>query len=176
MGCNFLDQDGKSRPVIMGSYGIGSGRLMACIAEAHHDEDGLVWPVSVAPYQVHLLALAGKERTQGTKNLGDETNLTPEEIAGQIYQEFNAAGLEVLYDDRDESPGVKFKDADLIGLPIRITVSERSLQAGGVEFKRRASRDKSIVPIAGLSGVVRVELQMLENELARSVISVPFEE
>jgi len=176
MGCYFLDQDGKSKPVIMGSYGIGSGRLMACIAEAHHDENGLVWPVSVAPYQVQLLALAGKERTQGTTNQGDETNLSPEEIADRIYQEFIAEGIEVLYDDRDESPGVKFKDADLIGLPIRITVSERSLKAGGVEFKDRDSHDKSIVPVAGLSGVVRAELQRLEDEIARSVISVPFEE
>ena len=176
MGCYFLDQDGKSRPVIMGSYGIGSGRLMACIAEAHHDEDGLVWPVSVAPYQVHLLALAGKERTQGTENLGDEIDLTPEEIAGQVYQEFMAAGIEVLYDDRNESPGVKFKDADLIGLPIRVTVSERSLKAGGIEFKRRDSREKTIVPIAGLPGKVRADLQMLEDEIARSVVPVPFEE
>jgi prolyl-tRNA synthetase len=139
MGCYFLDQDGKSRPVIMGSYGIGSGRLMACIVEAHHDDDGLIWPVSVAPYQVHLLALVGKERPQGANIQGDEASITPQEIADRLYQEFITAGIEVLYDDRDESPGVKFKDADLIGLPVRVTISERSLKSGGIEFKIRTS-------------------------------------
>ena len=160
----------------MGSYGIGSGRLMACIAEAHHDDDGLIWPVSVAPYQVQLIALGGKERPQGSGEQGDEAAFTPKEIADQIYQEFIAAGLEVLYDDRDESPGVKFKDADLIGLPVRVTVSERSLKSGGVEFKLRANQDKSIVSIADLLEVVRSELNKLDNELTRAVIPVPFEE
>lgn len=176
MGCYFLDQDGKSRPVIMGSYGIGSGRLMACIAEAHHDDDGLIWPVSVAPYQVHLIALAGKERPQGSGDRGDEATVTPQEIADQIYHELIAAGIEVLYDDRDESPGVKFKDADLIGLPVRVTISERSLKSGGVEFKLRASPDKSIVSIAMLLDVVRAELNKLEDELIRALIPIPFEE
>ncbi len=98
LGANFLDQNGKSQPVIMGSYGIGSGRLLACITEEHHDENGIIWPITVAPYHVHLIALKG---------VADE--------ADEIYNSLQAAGLEVLYDDRNETPGVKFNDADLIG-------------------------------------------------------------
>src|SRR5690606_24402533 len=129
LGANFLDAEGAERPVVMGSYGIGSGRMLACIAEEHHDEKGLIWPITTAPYEVHLVSLRGGEA-----------------IAAQLYEDLRAAGLDVLFDDRDESPGVKFNDADLIGLPIRLTVSERSLQAGGVEFKLRRDADRSIVP------------------------------
>lgn len=149
LGCTFQDTDGQEKPVVMGSYGIGVGRLLACIAEAHHDEHGLIWPVSVAPYPVHLTVLAGK---------GSTTTL---ERADRLYQELIAAGLEPLYDDRPESPGVKFNDADLIGLPIRLTVSERALQAGGVEMKRRDQSEKQIVPLDQVISRVRTELQAL---------------
>jgi prolyl-tRNA synthetase len=133
LGCKFLDKDGTEKPVIMGSYGIGSGRSLACVAEEHHDEIGLIWPVTVAPYHVHLVALGGKD--------GSEVQVA----ADQLYQELWDAGVEVLFDDRDESPGVKFNDADLIGLPIRLTVSARALKEGSVEFKAR-SPEKSSSP------------------------------
>ncbi len=119
LGCTYLDKDGLPKPVIMGSYGIGVGRLLACVAEEHHDEHGLIWPISIAPYQVQLVLLRGK----GSPQAG--------EIANKLYADLQDAGVEVLYDDRDDSPGVKFNDADLIGLPIRVTVSERGTSPGG---------------------------------------------
>jgi prolyl-tRNA synthetase len=149
MGCTFLDAQGQARPVIMGSYGIGVGRLLACVAEEHHDAHGLVWPVSVAPYQVHLVLLAGK---------GSSASL---DVAERLYTEFQAAGIEVLYDDRLESPGVKFNDADLIGLPIRLTVGERSLKLGGVEIKHRDQDERLIVPVEQAAARIRAELAVL---------------
>ncbi len=146
--CTFLDEDGTQKPVIMGSYGIGVGRLLACIAEEHHDDQGLCWPVSIAPYPVHLVSLSGKSPEVGAK-------------AEEIYNSLMQADLEPLFDDRVESPGVKFADADLIGLPLRITVSERSLKAGGLELKARKSKEVSIIPVEKLVVTVR---SMLANE------------
>jgi prolyl-tRNA synthetase len=137
MGVTFLDENGKATVPIMGSYGIGVGRLMAAIVEQHHDERGIIWPESVAPFEVHLVSLA--------KNREDETG----QQAEAIYQTLLAAGIEVLYDDRKESPGVKFADADLIGIPWRVTVSSRSLQNGGVEVKRRSESKAEVVPLDG---------------------------
>lgn len=136
-GCTFLDEDGKQKLVIMGSYGIGLGRLLACIAEEHHDEKGIRWPASVAAYPVHLLTLFGKGSS--IKEKGD-----------QIYAELTSSGFEPLYDDRQESPGVKFNDADLIGMPVRLTLSEKSLALGGLELKMRSSEQKTIIPIKDL--------------------------
>ena len=167
MGCHFRDQDGISKPVIMGSYGIGTGRLLACIVEEHHDESGLIWPVSVAPYRVHMVVLKGK----GTDGFEDS-----EENAERLYEELQAAGIEVLYDDRDESPGVKFNDADLIGLPIRLTVSARAMKQGGVEYKRRDQKEKRIIPSADIITVVQTEINNLYAELNEKVIEVPFSE
>ncbi|HSF80077.1 MAG TPA: proline--tRNA ligase [Anaerolineales bacterium] len=164
MGGYYTDKDGVERPVIMGSYGIGSGRLLACIAEEHHDEAGLIWPVSVAPYQVHLVALVGK----GSEQVRLE--------ADALYAELTAAGIEVLYDDREESPGVKFNDADLIGLPLRLTVSERASKQGGVEFKRRDQAEKSIVPRAEILQRVKAEIGALEAQIKAKVVEVPFAE
>jgi len=130
LGCTFLDRDGQARPVIMGSYGIGVERLLACVAEEHHDEHGLIWPPSIAPYHVHLVALPGNE-----------------EAAERLYTDLWAHGIEVLYDDRNESAGVKFADADLIGCPVRVTVSTRSLEAGGFEVKLRRSPERTVVPL-----------------------------
>jgi prolyl-tRNA synthetase len=165
MGSTFLDKDGHEKPVIMGSYGIGSGRLLACVAEAYNDEHGLRWPITVAPYQVHLVLLAGKSQNEEI-----------EEAADQIYQDLQAMGVEVLYDDRDESPGVKFNDADLMGMPIRLTVSSRSLKGGGAEFKRRDSQERSILPLAEVCYKVDEEIAALEGELAKTVVKIPFEE
>ena len=164
MGCTYLDKEGRQRPVIMGSYGIGSGRLLACVAEEHNDEYGLIWPVSVAPFHVHLVALAGKE--------GSATRTAAE----QLYQELTLKGLEVLYDDREESPGVKFNDADLIGLPIRLTVSERSLAQGGIEFKRRDRADKRILAHGETIPAVQAELLRMHAELADKVVEATFTE
>jgi prolyl-tRNA synthetase len=149
-GAYFLDRDGRRRPVVMGSYGIGVGRLLACIAEEHRDEDGLVWPVSVAPYHVHLVAP------------GDEAALG-------LYDELRSAGVEVLYDDRQESLGMKFKDADLSGALIRLTLTPRSLNNGGVEVKLRREGKSRIVSVDEAVEAVRKEISDLEEELRRGI-------
>jgi len=158
MGCTYLDADGAMHPVVMGSYGIGIGRLMACVAEEHHDEHGLVWPISVAPYPVHLVVLAGKGSTETL------------EIAEQLYAGLRSAGIETLYDDRAESPGVKFNDADLIGLPIRLTVSERALKAGGVELKRRDLAEREIVPLDQVPLRLQEEIATLHAQIEQTVV------
>jgi prolyl-tRNA synthetase len=162
LGATFLDQDGKQQPVIMGSYGIGSGRLLACVAEAHHDANGLLWPITVAPYHVHLVLLPDASGQAAA-------------VAGQLYADLQAVGVEVLYDDRDERPGVKFKDADLIGLPLRLTVSERSLKQGGLELKRRDSDERGgIVPLDGAVARIRADVTGLFNEVMAHVTPVDY--
>ena len=163
MGCTFLDRDGKSKPVIMGSYGIGVGRLLACVAEEHHDDRGLRWPITVAPYQVHLVGLIS-----GDEEVGRE--------ASRLYEELQKQGIEVLFDDREESPGVKFADADLIGIPLRLTLSRRSLGKGGVELKRRDRKEFSIVPLPDIVQALREEIGALEKEIAARVVKVAFRE
>lgn len=162
MGCMFLDKDGKKKPVVMGSYGIGSGRLLACIAEEYNDENGLIWPVTAAPYHVHIV-LIGKEEE-------------PTEKAEKLYNELQAGGIEVLYDDRYEQPGVKFTDADLIGLPLRLTVSSRALKKGGIELKRRSGKEITIVPLDKIVETVKSEITALEKEIADKVVEIPFED
>jgi prolyl-tRNA synthetase len=146
LGASFLDRDGERKPVVMGSYGIGVGRLLACIAEEHHDEDGLVWPISVAPYHVHIVA-AG-------------------EVADGLYEKLGSAGVEVLYDDRRENLGMKFKDADLIGIPIRLTLTSRSLEKGGVEIKARRDTESYVVSVEEAVAAVRREIAALEDEIS----------
>ncbi len=160
LGCTFQDRDGQEKPVIMGSYGIGVGRLMACAAEAHHDEHGLSWPISIAPFQVHLVQLAGKK---GASPASGEVEI----VAERLYNELLQAGVEVLFDDRNESPGVKFNDADLIGLPLRLTVGERGLQQGGVEYKRRDSTDKEVIPFGEAISRVKAEIAAEQAEITR---------
>jgi prolyl-tRNA synthetase len=132
LGLFFSDEDGRQKPVYLGSYGIGITRLVGVLAETFADEHGLVWPESVAPYQAYLA------------RLGDETEV--KQAADELYDELEAAGISVLYDDRDERPGEKFADADLMGLPYRLVASAKSLEAGGIELKKRASTDSRIVP------------------------------
>jgi prolyl-tRNA synthetase len=135
LGATYLAEDGSRRLIVMGSYGIGLGRALACIVEAHHDEKGIVWPEAVAPYRAHLVALsASKDPAVG-------------EAADALYQRLTDAGVEVLYDDRDESPGVKLTDAELLGMPIIVTISPRSLAAGGAEVTDRATGERSVRPI-----------------------------
>lgn len=159
MGCLFLDKEGKSKPVIMGSYGIGVGRLLACIAEEHHDEHGLTWPLTVAPYQVHLVALKGGK-----------------DAADNLYATLRQGGYEVLYDDRDEPPGVKFKDADLIGAPVRLTLSERTLQKECAEIKLRKGDEKELVPLTGVLQQVETSLSALAKEIEAGMRGVPYKE
>jgi len=161
VGATYRDADGNEKPIVMGSYGIGSGRLLACVAEEHHDERGLVMPITVAPYHVHLISLAG----------GDATI---DDIAERIYRALQAASIEVLYDDRAESPGVKFADADLIGIPIRLTVGGKSLKAGGIELKRRDRAESHIVAESDLLARVQAEIKTLFDEIAARVVQVPF--
>ena len=158
-GASFLDRDGRRKPVVMGSYGIGLGRLLACIAEEHHDENGLIWPVSVAPYHVHFVAAEAGE------------------VADGLYERLVSAGVEVLYDDRGESLGAKFKDADLIGAPIRLTLTPRSLQKGGVEIKARSDSIGYVVPIEGVVAAVNREIFRQEDQmsLGDSIASAPDE-
>ena len=148
-GATYLDPDGNAKPIVMGSYGIGVGRLLACIAEEHHDERGLRLPVSIAPYPVHLTVLRGADSAAG-------------EVAERVYGLIEATGIGVLFDDRGERPGVQFADADLIGLPLRLTVSERSLKAGGIELKRRDAAEARIVAEGALVSEVRAELDACE--------------
>jgi prolyl-tRNA synthetase len=159
LGANYLDENGKEHPIVMGSYGIGSGRLLACVAEEHHDDKGLIWPISVAPFDVHLVALRG-----GTKE------------ADGIYERLQRAGFEVLYDDREETPGVKFNDADLVGLPIRLTVSERSLKEGGAELKLRSETEKRSIRIDKVVDEISEIKKQLLAEINEKVVTIPFEE
>ena len=157
MGCNYLDAQGEPKPVVMGSYGIGIGRLLACVAEQYHDDNGLIWPVTVAPYPVHLVLLAGR---------GSEETV---QVAEKLYKDLETAGIQALYDDRLESPGVKFNDADLIGLPIRLTVSDRALNAGGVEYKRRDQAEKAVIPFDEVIQRIRSEIALLTAEIEQQV-------
>jgi prolyl-tRNA synthetase len=123
MRAAFLDDSGISRPYVMGCYGIGVSRLLSAIVEQHHDEAGIVWPIEITPYRVHLIVIQNKDPVQ-------------KELAESLYDGLRKAGCEVLYDDRDDRPGAKFADADLLGLPLRVTVGKRASE-GIVECKRR---------------------------------------
>lgn len=126
-----LDESGRSRPLVMGSYGIGVGRLMACVIEEHHDEQGILWPMELAPFQVHMVVISNGEL----------------EVADKLYRDLESVGFEVLLDDRKERAGVKFNDADLIGIPIRVTLAPRGLAKGQVEVKLRGEKKKIDIPI-----------------------------
>jgi prolyl-tRNA synthetase len=134
LGMNFTDEDGTVKPVIMGSYGIGPARVMGVIVERYADDRGMIWPEEVAPADLHLV------------RLGDDPAVVKE--ADKLYAELQAGGVDVLYDDRDESAGAKFADADLIGVPVRLTVSKRTLEEGSVEWKRRSEDDSKLVKLA----------------------------
>jgi len=134
MGANFLDAAGKSQPAIMGCYGIGVGRLMASVIENSHDDFGPLWPKSIAPFQVEIVPIAKDEALM--------------EVANQMEKDLTAAGFEVLVDDRDERPGVKFKDADLWGIPVRIAIGKKGLANQEVEWKLRSDKEMQMVKLA----------------------------
>ncbi len=136
MGAKFVDQDGKEKEIVMGCYGIGLGRLMATIVEAFNDEKGIIWPESVAPYQIHLINLGGDEKVR--------------KEAEKIYEELTQKGQEVLWDDREESAGVKLADSDLIGIPERWVVSERTLKEDSIEVKKRSEEKTSLKKISSI--------------------------
>jgi prolyl-tRNA synthetase len=164
MGCTFLDKDGQEKSVIMGSYGIGSGRCLACVAEEHNDALGLKWPISIAPFQAHLVVLPGKTDQKAVQS------------ADRLYSDLRQAGVEVLFDDREETPGVKFNDADLIGLPLRLTVSDRMVKQKSVEFKLREGDAKEIVAEGDAVTKVKAEIAHLESEIKNKVVEVPFKD
>ena len=153
----FLDEDGKSAPIVMGCYGIGAGRLMASVIETSNDEDGIVWPMTIAPHHVYLVSLA--------------TRRTPEvnEAAERVYADLMEAGIEVLYDDRDERAGVKFNDADLLGIPVRLTIGARGVKNGVAEMKLRRARESHELP---LDSVVDRIAKIVEAEEARVLESI----
>ena len=134
MGATFLGADGRQRPIVMGCYGIGITRTVAAAIEQHHDDAGIVWPAPLAPYGVHVVPVSVEDARL-------------RETAEQLAASLDAAGVDALLDDRDERPGVKFKDADLIGLPVRVTVGPRALARGCVELKTRTAREATEVPV-----------------------------
>lgn len=136
-GATFLDEDGAERPLIMGCYGIGPGRVMAAVVEQRHDEQGISWPRAIAPYDVHVVALPGVE-----------------EQAEQAAQALEAVGADVLLDDRDARAGEKFADADLIGIPLRVTVGKKTVEDGAVDVRERESGEERRVPLAELGGIL----------------------
>lgn len=138
LGLSYVDEHEAKHPVIMGSYGIGLGRLMGTVAEVLADENGLVWPKSIAPFHVHLIALQGGE-----------------EAADMVYEKCKAVGIEVLYDDRDKRAGEKFADSDMIGIPLRVVVSEKTLAAGQLEIKKRDTGEVIMVTEEELFNTLR---------------------
>ncbi|MCK5844248.1 MAG: proline--tRNA ligase [Victivallales bacterium] len=141
MNCSFLDQNGKARDMIMGCYGIGVGRTMASVLEQSHDKWGPIWPISIAPYQVHICSLNPKKN--GVSDAADA-----------IYAELLAKGVEVIYDDRGEKAGFMFNDADLTGVPFRLIISPKTLDTKQVELKRRGMDDSELVDLDKIVGLV----------------------
>lgn len=138
LGLKYVDESGAEQPVFMGSYGIGPGRLMGTIVEINSDDRGIIWPKTVAPFAVHLMSLSSKD---------ESLNERIQNVADDTYKELLEQGVEVLWDDRAASPGEKFADADLIGIPLRIVVSEKTLKEGALEWKERHATDMMLVPV-----------------------------
>lgn len=139
MEATYLDEEGNTQPIVMGCYGIGSGRLIASAIEGHHDENGIQWPITIAPFAVMLVSLPSASALEVV------------EAADRIYEELLGAGMEVLYDDRDERAGVKFNDADLLGIPLRVTVGARGLKGGYAELKLRRNGETRELPLDKLA-------------------------
>lgn len=159
MKCEYQDEDGTRKPVIMGCYGIGIGRLLACVAEEYNDEGGLKMPISVAPYQVHLVSL-----------------IKDAELADSIYDKLIAEGIEVLYDDRKESAGVKFADADLIGVPLRITLGNKSIKEGKVEVRIRSNGEVTSYSLDTMIDDIKREIAKEEKKIEDGIINKELED
>ncbi|WP_270942993.1 proline--tRNA ligase [Romboutsia lituseburensis] len=145
MGANFVDKDGKSKPIVMGCYGIGVERTAAAVIEQHHDENGIIWPLSIAPYHLVVVPVNIKKAEQM-------------EAAEKLYAQLQSMGVEVLLDDRDERVGVKFKDSELIGIPMRITVG-KDITEGKVEFKLRDQADKELISLDEIEARIKAEFE-----------------
>jgi prolyl-tRNA synthetase len=141
MGATYTNEQGEEKPLVMGCYGVGVSRLAQSAVEQSHDKDGIIWPVAIAPYHAIITIPNTKDAQQV-------------EIAEKLYTELNKAGVETLLDDRDERPGVKFKDADLIGIPFRI-VTGRAIANGKVEVVKRATRESQEIPIEELTATLQ---------------------
>jgi prolyl-tRNA synthetase len=141
----FLDENGQDKPIIMGSYGIGPARIAAAAVEQNNDKDGIIWPKSIAPFDVEILPL----------NMNDPNTV---EVAEQLYEDMTAKGIEALMDDREERAGVKFKDADLIGIPVQVILGEKNLKEGLVEIKDRKTKE-----------TVKVKIE----EVVKKIMSLP---
>jgi prolyl-tRNA synthetase len=159
MGCNFLGDDGSEKPMVMGCYGIGVTRVAAAAIEQNHDQDGIIWPMSIAPFQVTLLTLQPKDADVVA-------------AADKLYADLKAAGIEVLYDDRDERPGSKFKDADLIGVPLRVAVGKKSLAEGKLELKGRRDAKAELIDAARGAEIVVARVQAELERLAAAARKV----
>jgi prolyl-tRNA synthetase len=142
LGARYLDESGRERPIVMGSYGIGPARIAAAAVEQLADPDGIVWPAAIAPFHVHIVAVNVRDRAQL-------------DAAESIYAECWKNGLEALLDDRDERPGVKFKDADLLGMPVRVTVGNAFVKDGLIELRARRTRAERRVPREALIAAIR---------------------
>jgi prolyl-tRNA synthetase len=153
MGANYIDEKQQTKPLVMGCYGIGVSRLVATTIEQHHDDNGIRWPMSVAPYQVHLVSIGKEESVLST--------------AKALYDSLESAGVEVLWDDRDERPGVKFKDADLVGVPLRVTIGAKALATGNVEVKARTESDPKKAELVPVADVARVLTERVRAALAQ---------
>ncbi len=157
IGCQYTDRGGSLKPVRMGSYTLRLERLLVCAAEAHHDDMGLIWPISIAPFQVHLIGLKGCE-----------------EAAAALYAQLEKNCIEVLFDDRQESPGAKFHDADLIGIPIRLTLGEKTLKDGCVDLKLRKESEHSMIPLGQAVEEIRKRIDLLQAEAGGNMPSANF--
>ena len=147
LGANYIDQNGVEHPIFMGCYGIGIGRLMAAAIEQNHDDKGIIWPISIAPYHVHLCPLSMDNQDVAS-------------TAEELYVKLQNEGLEVLFDDRIESPGVKLNDADLLGMPLRLILSPRTLKSGGVEVKQRREKEATLMPLEGVEKRLKAVLPL----------------
>ncbi len=146
LGAFFLDQNGVPQPIVMGCYGIGLGRLLAAAVEQNHDDKGIIWPVAIAPYHIYLCPLRLEDSSVA-------------EVTEKLYRELTDRNLEVLLDDRDVSPGVKFHDADLLGIPLRLTISPRTLETGSIELKWRKEKQAELLPIETVTTKIKAMLE-----------------
>jgi len=146
MGASFLDQNGVSHPIIMGTYGIGLGRLLAAAVEQNHDDKGIIWPAAIAPYHIYLCPLRLE-------------NPDIAETAEKLYQDLTSEKVEVLFDDRNDSPGIKFNDADLLGIPLRLTISPRTLESQSIEVKWRKEKQAQLLPLKGITSEIKKLVQ-----------------
>ena len=154
MGCTYLDQQGKAQPMVMGCYGIGVTRLLGAAIEQGHDDKGIIWPISMAPFEVVICPM-GYEKSEAVKAACD-----------QLQDQLLAAGIDVILDDRNERPGAMFADWELIGAPFRVVIGDRGLADSQVEFKGRTDAESQNVPLSQIKDKVIAAVQAAKNTVA----------